>query len=79
MIPKPKSIPYQALGLVRQQHAKIERRRAAAVSAFWSDDPLNLSFRKVVGNTFSLKAFISFVVEMPEEQFVACTGGRNAD
>ena len=50
-------------------------RRAAAVHAFWSDDPLNRSYRQQVGETFTLRAFIAFVCEMPQEQFEACTRG----
>lgn len=56
-----------------------DERRAAAVRAFWSDDPLNLTFRRQVGPTFSLKAFIAFVADLPRDQFDACTtGGRDA-
>ncbi|CAN7378252.1 hypothetical protein LJR220_003366 [Bradyrhizobium sp. LjRoot220] len=56
-----------------QLPTSTDERRAAAVRAFWSDDPLNLSFREKVGPTFSLKAFVAFVVDMPADQFEACT------
>ena len=58
---------------IRELHAETETRRAAARKAFWSDHPLNLTYRQVVGPTFSLKSFIAFVVAMPREQFDACT------
>jgi len=75
--PQPKSITNHA---VRAQRARIEERRTAAVKAFWSDHPLNLTFRRQTGKTtFNLKAFIAFVIELPEEQFEACVrGGGNA-
>ncbi len=53
--------------------SEIEERRAAARRAFWSDDPLNVAFRQLAGNTFSLRAFIAFVVDLPRDQFEACT------
>jgi hypothetical protein len=58
---------------MQQPQSDIDQRRAAAVRAFWSDDPLNVAFRQRAGNTFSLRAFIAFVVEMPREQFDAST------
>lgn len=50
--------------------AEIAARRAAAVRAFWSDDPLNVTYRREIGDRpFTLKAFILFVLEMPSRQF----------
>ena len=50
--------------------ADIEARKAAACAAFWSDRPLNVVFRREIGDRpFSLKEFLAFVLEMPAEQF----------
>ncbi|MDB5621067.1 hypothetical protein [Tardiphaga sp.] len=49
-----------------------ETRKAAACRAFWSDAPLNVRYREVVGDRpFSLKEFVAFVMDMPAEQFSA--------
>jgi hypothetical protein len=53
------------------QHAEI--RRAAACRFFWSNHPLNLAYRAQHGEgTFSLKAFVQFVVDMSSDDFAAC-------
>lgn len=63
--------------MTAQQIAKHRAdRREAAIRAFWSDDPLNLSFRRSRGETFSLREFIAFVLDLPQEQFEACTRRR---
>ena len=59
---------------IRELHTETTLRRDAARKAFWSDHPLNLTYRQEIGSsTFSLKSFIAFVVAMPREQFDACT------
>lgn len=60
---------------IRELHSETRLRRDAAVKSFWSDDPLNLTYRRETGqNSFSLKSFIAFVVAMPREQFESCAG-----
>lgn len=50
-------------------------RRDAAIKTFWSDHPLNLTYRRETGqNTFNLKSFIAFVADLPREQFESCVG-----
>lgn len=61
---------------IAEQHAQSVDRRAAAVRAFWSDHPLNLTYRRTRGETFSLREFIAFVLDLPQEQFEACTRRR---
>ncbi len=61
---------------IAQQHAQHAERRDAAVRAFWSDDPLNMTFRRSRGDTFTLREFIAFVLDLPQEQFDACTRRR---
>lgn len=61
---------------IAEQHAQRADRRDAAIRAFWSDHPLNLSFRRTRGETFSLREFIAFVLDLPQEQFDACTRRR---
>lgn len=52
--------------------AEIAARRAAACRAFWSDEPLNLYYRRETGSdAFTLKAFIAFVLTMPRAEFDA--------
>lgn len=58
---------------IAEHHARRADRRDAAVRAFWSDDPLNLTYRRSRGETFSLREFIAFVLDLPQEQFEACT------
>ena len=59
---------------MRARHGDKIERRAAAVQAFWSDAPLNLSMRAERGDKpFSLREFIAFVEAMPGDQFEACT------
>jgi hypothetical protein len=53
-------------------------RRAAAARSFWSDHPLNIAFRRYHGESFSLKDFAAFVLELSADQFQALTGDRNA-
>ncbi|MCC8963745.1 hypothetical protein H8A95_15855 [Bradyrhizobium sp. Pear76] len=54
-------------------------RRAAAARSFWSDHPLNLAFRAARQvESFNLKDFTAFVLELPADQFQALTGGRDA-
>lgn len=59
--------------VVARVHAPHADRRDAAIRAFWSDEPLNLTARREIGETFSLRRFIAFVLELPQEQFEACT------
>lgn len=50
--------------------AEIAARRAAAVRAFWSDDALNVNYRREIGDQpFTLKAFIAYVLDLPSRQF----------
>lgn len=58
---------------IARLHASHADRRNAAIRAFWSDDPLNLTARREIGETFSLRRFIAFVLELPQEQFESCT------
>jgi len=52
----------------------LAERTDSARRSFWSDDPLNITFRQETGKTtFSLREFIAFVIELPQEQFEACT------
>jgi hypothetical protein len=54
-----------------------EIRKAAACRSFWSDDPLNLAYRNHTGrHSFTLRAFVNFVVGLPDEQFESCQRGR---
>jgi len=54
-------------------------RRAEACRAFWSDQPLNLAYREATGaSNFSLKDFVAFVVDLPADDFLKLTGGRDA-
>jgi len=57
--------------------AIAQARRDAAVRAFWSDRPLNLACREVVGQTFTLKALIAFAEGIPQERFDQLTGDTN--
>jgi hypothetical protein len=62
----------EALIAAQREHADAEARKAAACRAFWSDAPLNVQYREVVGDRpFSLKEFVAFVMGMPAEQFSA--------
>lgn len=55
-------------------HTEITTRREAALKTFWSDHPLNLTYRQEAGQTFSLKSYIAFVIDLPREQFQSCMG-----
>ena len=49
---------------------EIAERRDAACRAFWSDDRLNVHFRRETGKaSFSLKEFILFVTLLPRDEF----------
>ncbi len=61
---------------IARLHASRADRRDAAISAFWSDHPLNLSFRRT-RETFSLREFIGFVLDLPQEQFESLTRSRS--
>lgn len=61
---------------IAEHHAQRTERRDAAIRAFWSNHPLNLTFRQSRGETFSLREFIAFVLDLPQEQFDACTRRR---
>ena len=55
--------------------AEIAERRATACRAFWSDDPLNLHYRREIGRaSFSLKEFVLFVVTLPRDEFNSIRG-----
>lgn len=54
-------------------------RRAAAARSFWSNHPLNLAFRAARQvETFNLRDFTTFVLDLPADQFLALTGGHDA-
>lgn len=54
-------------------------RRAMACTAFWSDHPLNVTFRSArQTETFSLRDFTAFVVALPADQFHNLVGGSDA-
>lgn len=58
---------------ISQLAAEQAARREAAVRSMWSDNPLNLSARQAIGETFTLRQLIAFVTAMPADQFEACT------
>jgi hypothetical protein len=56
---------------------ETEVRKAAACRSFWSDDPLNLAYRDHTGrHSFTLRAFVAFVVGLPQDRFEFLRAGR---
>lgn len=56
--------------------ADVERRKAAACRAFWSDQPLNVAYRRYrARESFALKDFVAWTVALPVDDFHRLTTG----
>lgn len=56
--------------------ADMERRKAAACRAFWSNQPLNVAYRQHRDReSFALKDFVAWTIALPVADFDRLTSG----